>query len=109
MKLVLTIVHHDDAGSLASTLAESGVGVTRIKSIGGFLKRQNATFLIGVPDHQLDEVIQIIREQCHTRSESVSPVPPMVEPGEVYLPYPVEVEVGGATVFVLNVERLERL
>jgi len=90
-------------------LSEAGFGVTRIKSVGGFLKRQNATFLIGVPDNRLDEVIQLIREQCHTRTESVSPVPPLVEPGEVYLPYPVEVEVGGATVFVLNVERLERL
>lgn len=109
MKLVLTIVHGDDAGDLASRLADAGFGVTRIKSVGGFLKRQNATFLVGVPDHQLDEVIQIIREQCHTRTESVSPVPPLVEPGEVYLPYPVEVEVGGATVFVLNVDRLERL
>jgi uncharacterized protein YaaQ len=109
VKLVLTVVHGDDASDLASNLAEAGFGVTRIKSVGGFLKRQNATFLIGVPDHQLDEVIQLIREQCHTRTESVSPVPPMVEPGEVYLPYPVEVEVGGATVFVLNVERLERL
>ena len=109
MKLVLTIVHSDDAGDLAATLSEAGYGVTRIKSVGGFLKRQNATFLIGVPDHKLDEVIKLIREQCHTRTESVSPVPPMVEPGEVYLPYPVEVEVGGATVFVLNVERLERL
>ena len=109
MKLVLTIVHGDDAGELASRMSDAGFGVTRIKSIGGFLKRQNATFLIGVPDHRLDAVIQIIRDQCHTRTESVSPVPPMVEPGEVYLPYPVEVEVGGATVMVLNVEHFERL
>jgi uncharacterized protein YaaQ len=109
VKLVLTIVHGDDAGDLASCLADAGFGVTRIKSLGGFLKRQNATFLIGVPDHQLDLVIQTIRDRCHTRTESVSPVPPMVEPGEVYLPYPLEVEVGGATVFVLNVERFERL
>ncbi len=109
MKLVLTIVHADDAAELATRLSEEGFGVTRIKSIGGFLKRQNATFLMGVPDHQVDVVTQIIRERCQTRTETVSPVPPMVEPGEVYLPYPVEVEVGGATVFVLNVERFERL
>lgn len=109
MKLVLTIVHVDDATDLAARISDEGFGVTRIKSIGGFLKRHNATFLIGVPDHQLDTVIQIIRERCHTRTETVSPVPPMVEPGEVYLPYPLEVDVGGATVFVLNVERFETL
>lgn len=109
MKLVLTIVHSDDAADLASALSEAGVGVTRIKSLGGFLKRPNATFLIGVPDNRLEDVISLIRDQCHTRTESVSPIPPIVEPGEVYLPYPIEVEVGGATIFVLNVERLERL
>lgn len=109
MKLVLTIVHADDAGDLASRLSEAGYGVTRIKSLGGFLRRQNATFLVGVPDHHLEDVIQTIRERCHTRTESMSPVPPMIEPGEVYLPYPLEVEIGGATIFVLNVERFERL
>jgi uncharacterized protein YaaQ len=31
-----------------------------------------------------------------------------MEPGELYMPYPVEVEVGGATVFILGVERFER-
>jgi uncharacterized protein YaaQ len=109
MKLVLTIVHSDDAGDLSSRLSDDGFGVTRIKSVGGFLRRQNATFVVGVPDHKVDAVLEIIRDQCQTRTESVSPVPPMVEPGEVYLPYPVEVEVGGATVFVLNVEQFERL
>jgi len=109
LKLVLTIVHGEDAGELATCMSEAGFGVTRIKSIGGFLKSQNATFVIGVHDHELDQLLQIIRDRCHKRTESVSPVPPLVEPGEVYLPYPLEVEVGGATVFVLNVERFERL
>ncbi len=109
MKLVLTIVHADDASDLSSRLAEGGFGVTRIKSIGGFLRRHNATFLIGVSDQQLASVLDIIRDKCHTRNEAVSPVPPLVEPGEVYLPYPLEVEVGGATVFVLNVDQFERI
>jgi len=109
VKLVVTVVHADDAGDLASRLSEGGFGVTRIKSVGGFLRRQNHTFLIGVTDHQLEEVLDIIRERCHKRTENVSPVPPLVEPGEVYLPYPLEVEVGGATVFVLHVDRFERM
>lgn len=109
MKLVLTVVHSDDAGGLASQLSEAGFGVTRVKSAGGFLKRQNATFLVGVADHELETLLATVREQCHKRTESVSPIPPMAEPGEVFLPYPVEVEVGGATVFVLNVERFERV
>jgi uncharacterized protein YaaQ len=109
MKLVLAIVNADDAGELASRLADEGYRATRIKSTGSFLRRQNATFLIGVADSDLEDVLQIIREHCHTRTESVSPIPPLIEPGEVYLPYPLEVEVGGATIFVLDVARFERL
>ncbi|HEX2987961.1 MAG TPA: cyclic-di-AMP receptor, partial [Chloroflexota bacterium] len=46
---------------------------------------------------------------CNTRTQYINPLPPVMEPGEFYMPYPVEVQVGGATVFVLNVERWERL
>jgi uncharacterized protein YaaQ len=53
-------------------------------------------------------VIDIIRDKCQSRTEQVSPLPPVVEPGEVYMPYPMEVEVGGATIFVLDVERFEK-
>jgi uncharacterized protein YaaQ len=109
VKLVVMIVHSDDAAEVSSELSEAGFGVTRIKSVGGFLKQHNATFLVGVPDNQLEAVMNTIRSRCHKRTESMSPVPPMVEPGEVYLPIPLEVEVGGATVFVLDVERFERI
>ena len=47
--------------------------------------------------------------QCHARTQVVNPMPPIMEPGEFYLPYPVEVEMGGAVVFVLPVERFVRL
>ena len=50
-----------------------------------------------------------MRANCHSRQQFVNPMPPIMEPGEFYMPYPVEVEVGGATVFVLPVERFERL
>ena len=31
----------------------------------------------------------------------MNPMPPIMEPGEFFMPYPLEVEVGGATVFVV--------
>jgi uncharacterized protein YaaQ len=108
MKLVIAIVHADDAGGLTKALSQAGFGVTQAKSAGGFLRRQNTTILAGVPERDVDRVIQIIRERCHSRTEQVSPLPPVVEPGEVYMPYPMEVEVGGATVFVVDVERFEK-
>ena len=46
-----------------------------------------------------------IRENCHARTQYVNPLPPIMEPGELYMPTPVEVQIGGATVFVLNVDR----
>jgi len=54
-------------------------------------------------------VLKLISDNCHSRRQFVNPMPPIMEPGEFYMPYPVEVEVGGATVFVLPVERFERL
>ncbi len=108
MKMVVAIVHIDDAGRVVKSLSHSGYGVTHVKSAGGFLRRTNATVFVGVPDRDVERVIEIIRQRCHTRTEQVSPLPPVVEPGEVYMPYPMEVEVGGATVFVLDVSRFEK-
>ncbi|MDE2862354.1 MAG: cyclic-di-AMP receptor, partial [Chloroflexota bacterium] len=51
----------------------------------------------------------IVRANCQTRTQYVNPIPPIMEPGEFYIPYPVEVQVGGATVFVIDLERYERL
>jgi uncharacterized protein YaaQ len=108
MKMVVAIVHADDAGALTRSLSQAGYGVTHVKSAGGFLRKQNATVFAGVPDRDVDRVLEIIRVRCQSRTEQVSPLPPVVEPGEVYMPYPMEVEVGGATVFVLDVERFEK-
>jgi uncharacterized protein YaaQ len=108
MKMVMAIVHADDASGLVKALSQAGYGVTQTKSAGGFLRKQNATIFVGVPDRDVDRVVEIIRARCHSRTEQVSPLPPVVEPGEVYMPYPIEVEVGGATVFVLDVERFEK-
>jgi uncharacterized protein YaaQ len=109
MKLVTAIVHNEDAGNLVDALLEGEYRATRLHSSGGFLKQGNATILVGVEDEQVDAVLQLISANCHSRQQFVNPMPPIMEPGEFYMPYPVEVEVGGATVFVLPVERFERL
>jgi len=108
MKLVVAIIHSDDASDLSKALSAEGFGATQVKSAGSFLRRQNATMLIGVPERDVDRVLDVIRASCRSRTEQVSPLPPVVEPGEVYMPYPVEVEVGGATIFVLDVSHFEK-
>jgi uncharacterized protein YaaQ len=109
MKLVTAVVHNEDVGNLVDALLEREFRATRLHSSGGFLKQSNSTILVGVEDDQVDAVLEIIGANCHARRQFVNPMPPIMEPGEFYMPYPVEVEVGGATVFVLPVERFERL
>ena len=109
MKLVVAIAHHEDAGTLVDALLDQEYRATRLASSGGFLKQSNATVILGVDDDQVDAVLDIVREACHARTQVVNPMPPIMEPGEFFMPYPLEVEVGGATVFVLPVDRFERI
>jgi uncharacterized protein YaaQ len=105
----VAIVLYEDAGPLFDALLEREHRATRLHSSGGFLKQSNATIVVGADDDRDDEVIDIVRENCTSRTQIVNPMPPIMEPGEFFMPYPLEVEVGGATVFVLPVERFERL
>ncbi|MDE3111910.1 MAG: cyclic-di-AMP receptor [Chloroflexota bacterium] len=109
MKLVIAVVHAEDAGALVDALTDRDHRVTRLQSTGGFLKQANATVMVGVEDAQVDDVLALIRKTCHSRSQFINPMPPLMEPGEFYMPYPVEVTFGGATVFVIDVARAERL
>jgi len=109
VKLVLAIVHGEDAGALVDALLKADHRTTRLQSSGGFLKQSNATVVVGAEDDQVEAVLSIVRETCTSRTQVVNPMPPIMEPGEFLMPYPLEVEVGGATVFVLPVERFERI
>jgi uncharacterized protein YaaQ len=109
MKLVIAVVQRADAGDLVEALTAHGHRVTRISSQGGFLREGNVTLLTAVRDHEVDPIIKIVREHCYTRTRYVSPLPPVAESGEFYPPAPVEVQVGGATVFVLKAGDVKRL
>ena len=109
VKLVVAVVHNEDAGALVDALLEREHRATRLHSSGGFLKQSNATIILGVDDEAVEEVISIVAASCKSRTQIVNPMPPIMEPGEFFMPYPLEVEVGGATVFVLPVERFERI
>jgi uncharacterized protein YaaQ len=108
VKLLISVVNSDDAHPLIDTLMKDGYRATMISTTGGFLREGNATLLIGVADENVEGVLKIIRESCHTRTQYVNPLPPTVESGELYMPTPIEVQVGGAVVFILRVDRFER-
>jgi uncharacterized protein YaaQ len=109
VKLVLAIVQEKDSGRLIDALTEAGFQATMLASTGGFLRSGNATVLIGVEDPEVDRVLEIVRRTCETREQLMSPIPPVVEPVDSYVTYPVKVQVGGAIVFVLQVDRMERV
>jgi uncharacterized protein YaaQ len=108
VKLVISVVNNDDAQALVSALLAKGHRVTRISTSGGFLRMGNTTILCGVADHRLDSVLETVRACCHTRVEREYSLPPALRPEESDWSTPLPVEIGGATVFVFDVDRFER-
>jgi len=107
MKLITAVVNKDDSMSVQSGLTSRGFQITRIATTGGFLLSGNVTFLIGVGDDLVDEVIGIISELSSQRRQLVPPV--SAYGSGVETAYPIEVVAGGATVFVQDVERFEKV
>jgi len=109
MRLVIAVVQRQDAADLVAALTERSYRVTRISSEGGFLHEGNMTLFIATETDMLEPLLRIIREHCYTRTRYVSPLPPIAESGEFYPPAPIEVQVGGATVFVLKAGQMLRV
>ncbi len=109
MNLLIAVVQDQDVNSLLTALLEKGYRATKLASTGGFLRQGNTTLLIGVQEEEVKEVNAIIKEICRTRKGLVSPVTPVDQTLNTYIPTPVEVEVGGATVFTLKVESFEKM
>lgn len=105
MKLVVAVVQDQDSNRLSNALTKSNYRATKLASTGGFLRSGNTTFLIGTDDSLIPKLLEIIRENCRSREQMVAPVSPMGGNADSYIPYPVEVEVGGAIVFVLPIEQ----
>lgn len=105
MKLVIAVVQDQDSNRLSNALTKFNFRATKLASTGGFLRSGNTTFLIGVEDERIPKLLDIIRDNCRAREQLVAPVSPMGGNADSYIPYPVEVEVGGATVFVLPIEQ----
>ncbi|MCR2044247.1 cyclic-di-AMP receptor [Anaerosalibacter massiliensis] len=108
MKLIIAIVQDEDAPGLVEDLTEKEYRVTKLASTGGFLKSGNTTLLIGVEDDKVKEVLKIIEDTCKTREITTS-LMTVTMPGDTYIPYPLEVKIGGATIFILDVEKYIRV
>jgi uncharacterized protein YaaQ len=107
MKLVIAVVQDKDSNRLSNALVKEGFRATKLASTGGFLRAGNTTFMIGTEDERVQEALEVIKSNCKIREQLVTPVSPMGGTTDSYIPFPVEVQVGGAAVFVLPVERFE--
>jgi len=105
-KLIIAIVHDEDAGNVMGALHESDFRVTRLASRGGFLRSRNTTLLLGVEDDQVQAAIAIIERNCEPRTEQV-PVEVMGGMEGSWLP--TEVTHGGATIFVMPLDEIRRV
>lgn len=108
VKLILAVIQDKDSTRLLNTLVENNFRATKLASTGGFLKSGNTTFMIGTEDIRVEKALQIIKDNCQHREQLVAPISPMGGNADSYLPYPVEVEVGGATVFVVPVDQFHQ-
>lgn len=109
MKLIMAIVNNDDGPMITAQLNKKGVYTTKIASTGGFLSAGNMTFISGVEDEKVNEVIDIIKAYSRKRTQPVPgfDAPPHGQVGAAVAP--AEVLVGGGTIFVLNVESFTRV
>ena len=108
MKLILAIVNNDDSMRVSAALTESGFGVTRLSTSGGFLMVGNTTLLIGTDDDRTQKAIDIIKSHCPTRKQ-INTSTASYGMGMGHMSIPEEVKVGGATIFVLNVDHMEKI
>lgn len=107
MKLILAIVSNDDSGAVASAMTKAGYQITKLATTGGFLMAGNTTFISGVADEKVQDVIDLIAKHSSRRTQVV-PSTSTMDVG-MYSSFPVEVSVGGATIFVLNIENFQKV
>lgn len=105
--LLIAIVQEQDSDRLMGELTRAGLSATRISSVGGFLHEQNETLLMGLGTDDVERVLRILRQTCHTRTTLINALHSPAESGTTPWIAPIEVRIGGATTFVLPLQQLE--
>ena len=104
MKLIMAIISSDDARDALDRLTKAGFRATVISTTGGFLREGNTTIFLGTEEHRIAQAVDVLRQTCRRRTQWVSPLPTLEGPG-LEMSEPIEVSVGGAVIFVMNVEQ----
>lgn len=108
MKLLIAVVQNEDSKKLQEVFNQKGIRATKLSTTGGFLRSGNTTFMIGIDDGKVDEVLQLIAKYCKTRTQTMISSPTYDFNLDAGFDYPIDVEVGGATVFILPVDAFKK-
>lgn len=109
MKMITAIINKKDSSYVCESLRDEKIAFTKMASTGGFLRSGNVTLLIGVDDDMVDKTIEVIRTHCAQRMEPAPAMTDMSVSNGINLQGQLKVPVGGATVFVSNVELYEKM
>jgi uncharacterized protein YaaQ len=104
MKIVFAIINNSDMSAVTGALTKAGYSSTVTNSNGGFFNRENSILFVGVDDNRVQSVLAIIKQHTHTTEVNV---PENVKMGDFMLPS--KVRVGGAVVFVMDVDQFVKL
>ncbi len=109
MKLIIAIIQDEDSHKLVNRLTDENISSTKLPSSGGFLREGNTTLLIGIEKEKVDGVIEIVKEECKSRTKVTATPITTSWVSSVYIPQAIEVPVGGATIFVVEVDKFVKL
>lgn len=108
MKLVIGIINSDDVNDLLAEITKASFQATKLSTSGGFLKMGNVTVLVGVEDDKVHEVVEIFKACCSRRTQMIPTTPPYSGEGFISAA-PVKVTIGGATLFIIDLENMIKL
>jgi len=106
-QLVIVVVSGAQAGTLMDWLTHNGFYFTQIDSSGDVLYESTISLLIGLDQARQPRLLEYIRECCPTHRQFIPAhaEAPMLE----IQPTMIEAEMGGATIYTLDVEHFEQL
>jgi uncharacterized protein YaaQ len=106
-RLMILTITGSQADPLMKHLNRDGVQFTVINSTGEMMQESALCLMIGFSHERLDALLDVVRTECHTYRKFI-PTQSLL-PGELSGLPMVEAELGGARVYMLNVERFEQL
>lgn len=108
MKLILAIIQDKDSQRLSNKFIDANIRATKLSTTGGFLKSGNSTYIVGIEEKRVEEVLKIIKETCESREQYLTSPVSLDASIDAHMSQPIQVMVGGATVFVMPVDSFHR-